>query len=260
MTKIFLQSVASKTYYVWGFGIFLLLLQSCSGSAGGVDVWEAVEKENLKAIEQYVKAGGDVNCQSWDGVTPLLNALINRKRKSYEKLLKLGANPNIIADNVASMPHYNRSVMTDAARIKDTFWIKLALEHGGNPNLQIKSSDKVRNSTVYQYALENDAFENIKLLVKHEMDLNLIDKRGETPLVLAANYARFDIVYFLLEAGANYKQKGTKGSESFIEFMRTRELGEYPDEETNQWLAKVFDWLKARGAHPKAQMKVNDRS
>ncbi|WP_198000124.1 ankyrin repeat domain-containing protein [Gimesia alba] len=221
-----------------------------------MDVWEAVEKDNLKAIEQYVKAGGDVNCQSWDGVTPLLYALINRKRKSYEQLLKLGANPNIIADNVASMPHYNRSVMTDAASIKDTFWIKLALEHGGNPNLQIKSSNKVRNGSVFIYALSNDAFENIKLLVKYKLDLSQTDEHGKTPLVLAAHFARFDIVYFLLEAGANYKQKGTKDSESFIEFMRTRELGEYPDEETNQWLAKVFDWLKARGTRPKAQMEA----
>lgn len=242
----------NKIYIIWGFGLLLILVQSCSGSAGGVNVWDAVENENLKAIDKFVKAGGDVNCQSWDGVTPLLFALINKKQKSYEKLLKLGANPDIIADNVVSMTHYNRSVMTDAASIKDSIWLKLALEHGGNPNLQIKSSDKVRNGSVFQYAIAKDAFENIKLLVKHGLDLNQLDERGESPLVLAAYHARFDIVFFLLEAGANYKQKGAKDSKSFIEFMRTRELGEYPDEETNQWLAKVIDWLKARDVHLKA--------
>ncbi|MFK7776523.1 MAG: ankyrin repeat domain-containing protein [Gimesia sp.] len=244
---------------IWVFGILLILLQSCSGSAGGVNVWDAVENENLKDIGKYVKAGGDVNCQSWDEVTPLLYALLNNKQKSYERLLKLGANPNHVAKNRLNMNYYNTSVMTYAARHKDTFWLKFALENGGDPNLHIKSSDKVRNASVYQYALSNGAFENIKLLVKHKMDLNQLDERGQTPLVLAAGFARFDIVYFLLEAGANFQLEVPKGSESFIEFMRTRELGEYPEEETNQWLAKVFDWLEARGVKLKAQMKADNQ-
>lgn len=238
------------------FSILAVVFQSCSDSAGGVNVWDAVESENLQGLDKYAKAGGDLNCQTWDEVTPLLYALRNNKRKSYERLLKLGANPNIIARNRLNLNYYNSSVMTYAASRNDSFWLKLALEHKGDPNLQIISRDKVKNGTVFTYAIstiarrQDSEFENIKLLVKHKLDLNQIgEKEKRTPLTHAAQFARFDVVYFLLESVADYDLLAPKEHNSFLEFMRTRERNEYPDAETNEWLNKVLVWLEIRGVN-----------
>jgi ankyrin repeat protein len=64
---------------------------------GSMSIWEAVEQEDLDAIQAYVDRGGDLDVgATLRGKTPLLHAGISTKAEQlFSKLLELGANPNI---------------------------------------------------------------------------------------------------------------------------------------------------------------------
>src|SRR4051794_39672011 len=85
--------------------ISLLLLMASGCSSGthaarskrvtSIDIWEAVEREDLEAIKGYVRDGGDLDVAAKTrGRTPLLHALVLKKKRSYDTLLSLGASPN----------------------------------------------------------------------------------------------------------------------------------------------------------------------
>lgn len=234
--------------------LLLFVFPGCSGSAGGVNVWDAAKSENLADLDKFAKAGGDVNCQAWDGVTPLLYCLLNKKRKSYERLIKLGADSNIISSN-------GRVVIKYAAREKDTFWLKLALEHKGNPNLAAHDKSRLRQASVFRFAISQGNFENIKLLVKHGLTLNQPNERGQTPLAVAAMFAEFEVVYYLLEAGSDYSIPTPEDCRSFLDLMQDRRLSMFPDPDVKKWLNKVLDWLEAEGDEVNAErLRIKEKA
>src|SRR3972149_117212 len=83
-----------------------LPMMGCSSTAGGVDIWKAVQANDAAAIEKFAIAGGDVNVRDFGGSTPLWIALKERKRDSYEALLKNGADPNVIMSGKRVVTHW----------------------------------------------------------------------------------------------------------------------------------------------------------
>lgn len=216
-------------------------LTGCDDSAGGVNVWDAVRANNPGKLETFAKAGGDVNVQKWNGVTPLFVALSEEKPQSYKKLLELGADPNIVASE-------GRVVVNHAAGTKDSFWLQLALEHGGDPNLRNEAADVNKRGTPLYFAIHMGSFENIKLLMEHGADINTVNEFGETPLSEAMGTARFDVVLYLLEQGADYNQPHPRDPlQSFLGLARSRQLEWYCDPEQQRRLTEVWQWLEERG-------------
>lgn len=69
--------------------VLLLMLFSLNGCGGCVNIWKAVEKEDLNSIAKYAKYGGNLNTgATFYGVTPLYHALKKGKKESYRKLLE----------------------------------------------------------------------------------------------------------------------------------------------------------------------------
>jgi hypothetical protein len=105
-----------------------LSVTGCGHTSGGVDIWQALEQDDAAAIRKYQASDGNLNVRSWGGSTPLWTALEGEKRVSYEALLECGTDPNIIMRGRRVVTHW-------AAIEKDPWWLRLALEHGADPNL-----------------------------------------------------------------------------------------------------------------------------
>jgi hypothetical protein len=162
----------------------------------------AAEQGNVQEIDRLVKRGVDVNAKGKDGMTPLLWSLWAKNKQGFQRLLERGANPNIQIAGGQSVTSYS------AGTPLDTYWLEMALKHGGNPNLVNASDD---NNTPIIDAIRSHKKKNLDLIIKAGADINHQDSTGNTPMMYAAMMNWFDSVYYLLEAGADYRLKDRYG-------------------------------------------------
>ncbi len=224
-----------------------ILIMMYSGCGSSVDIWNAVESEDLALIESYVKGGGNLEVgSSTKEKTPLLHAIKFKKIESYKKLLALGANPNTVCRG-GNVP------MHKAALMKDSFWLRDALAAGGDPNVVNEGASKLDKTTPLICAIAVGSLENVKLLVKAGADLDDVDGMGETPLSNASDFNEFEVVYYLLEAGADYQKPALNRSRFIFSFaMKNPDFGNNPEQKRARirWHGKVVEWLAARGVDP----------
>jgi ankyrin repeat protein len=218
---------------------------------GSMSIWEAVEREDLDAIQAYVERGGNLEVGATRrGKTPLLHALILKKPNSYSKLLALGANPNTLCRGGGAIQPPNSSVMHHAALEEDPFWLRAALESGGDPN-QMNGGKGQQNGTPLQFAIMKQRIENVKLLCEHGTDLDApIDHYGRTALYLACG--SFEIVYCLLEHGADFSEpRPVHELHSFLYMLQHMKPG-YPamTAHNQKWFTVVWEWLQERAYDP----------
>ncbi len=187
---------------------------------------------NIKKVEQLMNDGVSVNSKGTKDATPLFWAM--RNYKGFKKLLEVGADPNVIFGDGGSVMHW-------AVTAKDERILKAALEHGGNPNLRAGQS----GGTPLYDALSM-GIEVIDTLLAAGADINAKDKDEDTPVMIAAGSGRFEIVYKLLERGAEYKITNKNGYDLAHKVASKRGLLK-PDSDSAKWMAKVIEWLRAKG-------------
>jgi ankyrin repeat protein len=188
-----------------------------------------------------------------EGVTPLIMAAWNLKFDTAAALIKAGADVNRwdmwgrsalwCAVDVNTLPHGGRA---DRPSLDDTTGldvIRMLLEAGANPNLQLKLFPPYRNAgadrgvdgmltigatPLLRAAKALDA-PAAKLLVQHGANLDLATIRGITPVMAAAGMASgdadtrgyytaedtaqrsADTLKILLDAGANVNSRDPRG-------------------------------------------------
>ncbi|TWU09366.1 Ankyrin repeats (3 copies) [Symmachiella macrocystis] len=214
------------------------MIIGCGATAGGVNIWTAVEQNDPVAIKAYSDAGGSLDARSWDGSTPLIVAIDLEKRDSFKALLEHGADPDIITSG-------NRCA-THLAALKDgTYWLKTALDLGADPNLEIMIDDRFRSGTPFRYAISNSSLENVRLLVEHGVDIDKTDSVGRHPIAQAAAQNDFEVVLYLLNQGADYKN-ARRGNRAFIEIIeqKWRDRSDYRKTEIRKQVETVHAWLK----------------
>lgn len=139
------------------------------------------------------------------------------------------------------------SVMSLSAMHEDPWYLETALKHGGNPNIL----NPVKGVTpIFQSVMLLDRrhpqprLVQLNLLVNAGADLNAQDRDGYKPMRMAAVANRYDMVYIMLNAGADPTIKSKAGTTliSTIRQIRTD-----PKSELYQWRAKVIAILKTKG-------------
>jgi len=194
---------------------------------------KAAGKGKIQTIEKLAREGVDVNSRGAQGATPLFWAM--RNYKGFAKLLSLGADPNIIYDDGNSVM-FGAIILANDRRV-----LKAALEHGGNPNLT--SGEGVNKSTPMGYALSQEVGA-VKLLLSYGADINERDFFDSTPVLSVAETGYFEMVYFLLEAGADYRLKDKLGRDVATKVAAS--IGKIrPGTKWAMWQTKVIEWLKA---------------
>lgn len=206
---------------------------------------EAAGKGRLTKLEELVKQGVDVNARGTNGATPLFWALRRSNLKGFTRLLELGADPNLVfADG---------SVMHWATMHKNVAFLKVALDHGGDPNLRAGQFGEA--PLFLTVGFEGDKRKKHRqLLLDSGANINIrtVDNSsyrpigGDTPIMKAARLGQFHIVYELLELGADYKIKNDSGHD-LTDSVGQRRGAFISGSQQEKGLQKVIEWLSERG-------------
>jgi hypothetical protein len=197
---------------------------------------EAAEKGMSDEIDRLVSDGVDVNAVSTEGMTLLEWMIQVRNKRVFQHLLVLGANPNMQASDDGSSP------ISLAAEIEDdSDWLKLVLQHDGNPNLVNPTDDLLSGKTTPIFnAIRSRRKENLELLIQAGAKLNHQDSDGYTPILFAAGMNWYDSVFYLLKAGADFRIKDKHG---FDLGYRVVHSTVDPAHELGSWREKVHRFL-----------------
>lgn len=222
---------------------------SCFDDSQSKSLVRAIERGDLDEIDRLVTEGADVNATGTKLdmrvavplASPLMVAMRANRPEAFERLLERGANPNQQVGGV--------SPLSLAAKWSASMeFLKLALEHGGDPNLVNPNDGETPIFNAIGYRCDK----NVELLIEAGADLNHQGNSGGTPMIRAAGMNRFDIAYRLLEAGADYRPKSKAGNDLAYELIDTTVS---PDHEYNRWRLKLIKILEERGVDFEAVKK-----
>ncbi len=202
----------------------------------------------LKIVERLAAEGVNVNARGNKGATPLYWTLLRLNLEGFQKLLELGADPNLVFACTSVM---HRS----ATKHRDSSFLRAALAHGGDPNLRAGVFGETPLFKTVGLSSE-DRRDSMRLLLESGADINIqttdndqlfgVSLGGSTPIMKAAMIGSFNTVYELLELGADYEMKDDMGNDLAV--WVSRKLTRYiPGSPQARDLHKVIDWLTARG-------------
>ncbi|MEN9704581.1 MAG: hypothetical protein RLZZ393_460 [Pseudomonadota bacterium] len=177
----------------------------------------AAREGHLDCLRALVAGKADINLPEPDGATPLVLALMNGHWDAARLLIDLGADVNqwdlygqfplymavdiktVESGGRIELPTYDQSTADDI--------VKLLLERGANPNLQLKLRPPFRNvpqdrladpmlttgaTALLRAAKAGDAT-NVKQLLEHGALVDLPNVFGHTPLMAAAGSGRGNV-------------------------------------------------------------------
>lgn len=190
---------------------------------------------DVSTVDALKKDGADVNAVGKDGMTPLLWAFSKGSKDGVSELLALGADPNHQTDS-------GDSLVSLASQLSDPAMLTMAMQHGGNANLKIAKGPY--RSPLMQ-AIGPGRLSEVKALVDAGADVNYQDPiSGNTPMIQAAQINQFDIVYYFLEHGADYRLKNRFGN-TVTYFVENNNID--PANQLYAWRQKVIAYLAGKG-------------
>ena len=152
-----------------------------------------------------VSLGADVNKRDPDGMTPLIEAIVNMHFDLAAQLLDKGADPNL-ADASGMTPLYaavdmrtpawerSRPDPKETDNLDCLDLMRVLLDHGANPNLALTA----------------------RLLQRYHANGSAAMGEGTTPLMRAARYDNLDMVQLLVERGADVKATQKDGTTALM--------------------------------------------
>lgn len=223
---------------------------------------DAAAAGRIEEIDKLITDGAKIDFQGREGMTALIWAILHQNKSGYEHLLERGANPNLqmtastlTSDGVTA----GNSAVGLAAMHEDPWYLKITLEHGGDPNLfnTVAGVTPIFRCIALLDDPRRSHLEHLQLLIAAGANLNARNALTTTPLMYAAMLSRYDMVYILLKAGADptLTNRAGVGLAGVINNDHTD-----PGSELYAWRGKVIEFLERRGIHVRigAPMKPND--
>lgn len=143
--------------------------------------------DDYDSILKKLGEGININARDSGGRTLLMEAVIYRKYKLIELLIRQEADVNI-RDN------RNWTALHFASRDYDLISTKLLVENGADVNAQDDYGNTVISNAVFSSHGNGDV---IKFLRKYGADINIKNKSGISALDLAKTISNYDILSFL---------------------------------------------------------------
>eukprot|EP01103_Thecamoeba_quadrilineata_P019907 TRINITY_DN828_c0_g1_i1.p1 TRINITY_DN828_c0_g1~~TRINITY_DN828_c0_g1_i1.p1 ORF type:complete len:368 (+),score=68.03 TRINITY_DN828_c0_g1_i1:58-1161(+) len=170
----------------------------------------AASEGHIDIVRYLISSGESVNVASAEGWTPLHEAASEGHLLICSELLSAGADVAARTKEGTLPLHYlagSPSTNSAGARFEEVFD---GCSNGG----KLINEKNTRQETPMHYAVRaTDATERVALLInKYKADVNVKDKRGNTPLHHCVWKKRKDVVKLLLEAGASVHIKGSLGT------------------------------------------------
>ena len=131
-------------------------------------------------------------------------AIGNKKYKQVKEII--AKYPKLVNPPYPFTTNSTDSLLHFAAMNGDTKMTDLLLENGANLEINNK-----RNETPLTYAINYHHFDTAKHLIKKGANVKVIDQHGRSLLHLAADFGKPELIILLLENGAEINIKNNKG-------------------------------------------------
>ena len=201
------------------------------------EIAQAIRDDDPSKIEQLFQSNPnmDLNEKGEAEMNLLFWAAAHQHPRSLEKLLQLGADPNVTMNLEEGSTH----LLAMLASGKNDESFELLLKYGANPDGETNGTPAIIK-TVYARR-----FDRLKYLLNHGANIDAIDKQTDLSLIhFCAKLNLYEWVVFLIEEGADFNRKSrTGGSVAFQVQKRRGKL----QEKAEDWRAKVEYMLIERG-------------
>lgn len=186
-------------------------------------------------VVAVIGEGADINEPLPNSATPLMWAIANQKAGAVRAILD--AKPNLAAKDSDG-----DSAMTVAARFtpkEDTVILDMMLDAGANANARCPNGDPAITWLTRRFNLEG-----VRAMARHKANLDAKTRTGTPIIIEAAMLQAWDVVYTLIEGGADplVDDEGRRVS-TFLEMKGATP----PDSPVYEWKVKVWHYLTSRG-------------
>ena len=167
-------------------------------------------------------------------------------------MLENGANPNArkpghtvrkFKDGSTSDHFDYDNAMVWAAKQDDPIYLKLLLDHGGDPNTRNANGETL----LFQSYIWHNQWRNVQLLVERGGDVNGISQGG-TVLYDYSSLGGFEQAYWLLEHGADPKAGAVVQPSASPQYLAVEAIFWHPgNPQDPSWQRKCQQWLLQHG-------------
>lgn len=224
------------------FVIFIFFSFTLFSDALDKKLFEALYSNDLAAISDVLKRGGNPNAINDVGSSLLMEACTASKAGIVELLIKNGADIEFRDKSGIDIFLISFTNSDESERFKI---ISLLLKNGVNLKSKYRKKynafhlafeafllDLTQYDIVYNPDVDNALFNScesafiktIKLLIRYERDINMPDSNGRSILMLCSDYAPLAAVELLLAAGAEPNQRDYNGNTAIFYATRNGRL------------------------------------
>jgi hypothetical protein len=198
----------------------------------------AVLADDAAAIGEAVHGGAAVNAVGPQLVTPLMIAVDLQKMNAVDALLRSGADPNAMAldrQTPVTLAVERYRAQPDGRRI-----LVAVLDAGGDADARRPDGDPI----IMQFVLDR-AKAGLGLMKSMGADLNILDRAGRPLITQVAMSQDWDMVWALIELGAEFDYEGGKSTQPLSKALSLRFPS--PDSPLYVYKLKIWQFLKDKG-------------
>ena len=178
--------------------------------AGTTSLWAAADSERQASVALLLAKGADPNLPGRSGVSPLAAASFKGNDRIVEQLLARGAAPNAVDAT-------GKAAITYAAARGFLEIVRRLLEAGVDARFRYGN-----DLTALMWAAGHEdgvgaqaAQGVVDLLLSRGAELDAMDDRGRTPLMMAAELGHAELVAMLIGRGADLSVRDRRGKTAF---------------------------------------------
>lgn len=200
-------------------------------SFGATPLHMAAGLNRIEVAKLLTKRNAKLDIFSTLGLTPLMMAIIQADEEMVEILVDAGAAINIKSPvNILSSPLVDAASNPDPLKHDENLAIiEYLLSNKGDADFQ-SGNGRTALIAAAQQSNTSQGYERAALLISKGANLDMVNTKGETALMIAAGVGNEKLVKLLMEKGAdaqkkngagetvmNYANRAGKGSASFLE-------------------------------------------
>jgi ankyrin repeat protein len=167
---------------------------------------QAVDRNDVSAVERLLNEGADVHARTRFDATPLWIAASNGNGVIVERLLRAGA------DAKTMKAANGETVLMMAARSGSVEAVEALLSRGADVN----AAERLRNQTALMWAAAQKHPAVVELLLRHHAAVKVKSKTGLTPLMFAIRAGDIASTRLLLDAGADLAETYSDGTTPLV--------------------------------------------